>query len=104
MLKLHALTLGQRLPAACFVVVGLCAVRSVWTHKVYAASSLPHTPLSRYIESRVRQRLAKLEDDAAAATLSIRLISNVEVRKRECVGCDVRYLIRVTFVGVVLLL
>lgn len=50
--------------------------------KVYAASSLPHTPLSRYIESRVRQRLSKLEDEAAAATLSIRLISNVEVSNR----------------------
>lgn len=58
----------------------LCLIRS---NKVYAASSLPHTPLSRYIESRVRQRLAKLEDDAAAATLSIRLISNVEVRDEE---------------------
>lgn len=48
--------------------------------KVYAASSLPHTPLSRYIESRVKQRLAKLENDAAADTLTIRLISNVEVK------------------------
>lgn len=50
--------------------------------KVYAASSLPHTPLSRYIESRVKQRLSKLEDEAAADTLSIRLISNVEVSIR----------------------
>lgn len=47
--------------------------------QVYAASSLPHTPLSRYIEWRVRQRLASLENEKAAATLSIRLISNVEV-------------------------
>ena len=48
--------------------------------QVYAASSLPHTPLSRYIEWRVRQRLTTLENEKAAATLSIRLISNVEVR------------------------
>jgi len=55
--------------------------------QVYAASALPHTPLSRYIESRVRQRLAKLEDDAAASTLSIRLISNVEVSNRLDLAC-----------------
>ncbi|CAM9873566.1 unnamed protein product [Ectocarpus sp. 4 AP-2014] len=58
---------------------------------VYAASSLPHTPLSRYIESRVRQRLAKLEDEAAASTLSIRLISNVEAT------CEVHAVLRETF-------
>lgn len=56
--------------------VYVCTILS-W--QVYAASCLPHTPLSRYIESRVRQRLSQLESEEAAATLSIRLISNVEV-------------------------
>lgn len=47
--------------------------------KVYAASSLPHTPMSGYLESRVRNLLTELGEGTLAPTCHVREISNVKV-------------------------
>ncbi|CAN0513555.1 unnamed protein product, partial [Discosporangium mesarthrocarpum] len=46
------------------------------------ASTLPHTAMSRYIESRIRRRLILLgESEESADTITVRLVSNVEVKQ-----------------------
>lgn len=48
--------------------------------QVHGASSPSHTPMSVYIERRVKERLKGLKADAEAETLPIRVLSNVKVR------------------------